>query len=400
MLIGQFCETYPPTLDGVGRVMLSYCQTLEKLGHHSVYVAPRNANFQERVSCPTLLYRSVGIPGQNYRVGLPRADKHYRCRIAKLPFDIVHVHSPFVVGHEARMLARRYHIPLVATFHSKYYDDFYRATSSRLIARACVRSIVRFYKSCDEVWAVNRLTADVLRGYGYRGKIVIMPNGTNPQTVTDETRSRAREAYPLREGVPTLMFAGQQDFKKNIGSILEACALLQKQGMDFQMIMVGEGPNLKQIKQRVRELGMAERFVFTGFLSDRPLLLALYERADLFVFPSLYDNAPMVVREAASMSTPALLVRGSCSSEGIVDGENGYLCSNTVADIARGVREALPTASEVGRRAKETIPIPWGQLMEQVVARYQALIEKKQSEHVPLFRKERDALREMIRSKE
>ncbi|NCB05617.1 MAG: hypothetical protein EOM69_08860, partial [Clostridia bacterium] len=63
MLIGQFCETYPPTLDGVGRVMLSYCQTLEKLGHHSVYVAPRNANFQERVSCPTLLYRSVGIPG-------------------------------------------------------------------------------------------------------------------------------------------------------------------------------------------------------------------------------------------------------------------------------------------------------------------------------------------------
>ena len=43
MIIGQFCETYPPALDGVGRVMLAYCQTLQSMGHRCLYVAPRDA---------------------------------------------------------------------------------------------------------------------------------------------------------------------------------------------------------------------------------------------------------------------------------------------------------------------------------------------------------------------
>jgi glycosyltransferase involved in cell wall biosynthesis len=95
------------------------------------------------------------------------------------------------------------------------------------------------------------------------------------------------------------------------------------------------------------------------------------------VFPSVYDNAPMVVREAAVMGTPALLVAGSCSAEGVTHGANGYLCDNTVESIAQGIAEALPTAGTVGQCARETIPIPWNRLMVQVVERYQALIAMK-----------------------
>ena len=105
--------------------------------------------------------------------------------------------------------------------------------------------------------------------------------------------------------------------------------------------------------------------------------MALYERSDLMVFPSLYDNAPMVVREAAAMGTPALLIEGSCSAEGVVHGQNGYLCQNTVEAIAQAIPEALQTAENVGLAAKKTIPIPWNQLILAVEARYEALIEKK-----------------------
>jgi len=95
------------------------------------------------------------------------------------------------------------------------------------------------------------------------------------------------------------------------------------------------------------------------------------------VFPSLYDNAPMVVREAAAMGTPAPLVEGSCSAEGITHAENGYLCQNSVEAIAQGIVDALPTAGVVGARARDTVPIPWDRLMTQVVARYEALIQSK-----------------------
>lgn len=106
--------------------------------------------------------------------------------------------------------------------------------------------------------------------------------------------------------------------------------------------------------------------------------MALFHRADLLVFPSIYDNAPMVLREAAAMGTPAVVVRGSCSAEGIIDGENGFICEDESGEaIARAVVRALPHTREVGERAQETIPIPWERIMRDVVAEYERLIMER-----------------------
>ena len=129
------------------------------------------------------------------------------------------------------------------------------------------------------------------------------------------------------------------------------------------------------------ELGLAEQTVFTGHIADREILKGLYARADLFVFPSLYDNAPMVVREAAASGTPSLLIRGSCAADGVTDGVNGFLCENTPEDIAKCMARALLTAKQVGERARETIPIPWNGVAKQVLDRYAALIERKKREN-------------------
>jgi glycosyltransferase involved in cell wall biosynthesis len=377
MLIGQFCETYPPTLDGVGRVMLSYCQGLDARGHRALYIAPNHPLYPEKVECETLLYDGMRVPGEAYRVGLPRLSKSFRGAVSGLRFDLVHAHSPFFAGREARRIAKRDGCPLVATFHSKYYDDFYKATGSKTLAKVGVRYAVDFYRTCDEVWTVNARTAEVLRGYGYEGEIVLMPNGTDPFLLTDAQRRRSVELHPLKAGVPVLIFTGQQNRKKNTESILRACALLRGENFPFQLVMAGDGPDAHHLRALAGELGIADDVLFTGFLSNRAEMMALYERADLMVFPSVYDNAPMVVREAAVMGTPALLVAGSCAAEGVTHGENGYLCENTVEAIARGIADALPTAREVGLRARQTIPIPWNQLMERAEARYLALIARK-----------------------
>ena len=42
MVVGQFVDTYPPSVDGVGRVTLSYCQTLTAMGHEAYYIAPES----------------------------------------------------------------------------------------------------------------------------------------------------------------------------------------------------------------------------------------------------------------------------------------------------------------------------------------------------------------------
>ena len=300
MLIGQFCESYPPTLDGVGRVMLSYCKHLKMRGHRALYIASDNRKYSPPDECETLLYSGVHVPGEAYRAGIPRWSRNYRHQAETMHFDVLHTHSPFFVAREARRLSRRCGAPLVATFHSKYYDDFLKATHSKWIARAVVKYIVRFYHTCDEVWAVNRQTGDVLRSYGYKGDIVVMPNGTDPFTLTEEQRQDALTRYPIPNGVPVLIFAGQQNLKKNPHSLLRACALLKKQGQPFHLIMVGRGPDEDKLRMLTWRLGLEKEVQFTGFIGERHVIMALYERADLLTFPSLYDNAPMVVREAAS----------------------------------------------------------------------------------------------------
>ena len=379
MIIGEFCDIYPPHLDGVGMVVRSYCQELSKTQEACYYIAPRNASkrFPDSAdSFPVLKYASVPIPGETYRLGVPVFDLTYHKDLRKIPFDLVHAHTPFSAGAEAAHQAAVRKIPLVGTFHSKYYDDFYKRTHSVVISKTAVNFVVSFYEKCDEVWAVSNASADVLRSYGFKGEIIVMPNGTDLWYPTAQDALAAQERFALGDG-NVFLFVGQQNLKKNTRSIIEAASLYMKRNENFKLVFAGQGPDEDKMKELAAEYGIKEKTVFTGHISDRQVLMSLYARADLFVFPSIYDNAPMVVREAAAAGTPSLLISGSCAAEGIEDGVNGFLCENTPQSIAETMEKAMPAAKAVGEKARETIPIPWSRITAEVESRYRRLIERK-----------------------
>jgi len=71
------------------------------------------------------------------------------------------------------------------------------------------------------------------------------------------------------------------------------------------------------------------------------------------------------------------VVRGSAAAEGIRDEDNGYLCEDDAADLARVIDGALSDPEKleaVGQRAHDTIPIPWTILVDQVLENYERLI--------------------------
>ena len=144
-------------------------------------------------------------------------------------------------------MARKRGVPIVATFHSKYYDDFYEKTRSRRIAALAANYVVNFYNHCDEVWAVNDRTADVLRGYGYQGDVVVMPNGTNLCRVDERAAAEARAQFSP-DGAPIFLFVGQMNWKKNIRRVLEAVALYAREA-PCRLVMVGQGPNEADVQK-------------------------------------------------------------------------------------------------------------------------------------------------------
>lgn len=377
--IGQFSDTFLPVVDGVGRVALAYAETLCKMGHQVSVVAPMyDTGFRGGYPFELVDFKSMNLPSslEQYKVGEAPWDPHYRARMRMIPLDIVHSHSPFTAGSEALRLAVLRKLPMVGTFHSKYYDDFLKATKSEKLAKLGVKFVVNFYERCDEVWAVGEATANVLHEYGYEGPIQVMPNGVSRQAPDPEMEKEISRRFRLGDE-PMILFVGQMNWKKNILTVLEACAEMKKNGVRFCLLFAGQGPDLKEIREKIDALGLTERTRLAGHVTDSRVLGGLYSRASVFAFPSLYDNAPMVVREAAVMGTPAVMVRNSSAAEIIHDGKNGFLCENSPQDLARVMTEALndpETLRHVGEQARETIPVPWENIMERVVERYERLI--------------------------
>lgn len=140
------------------------------------------------------------------------------------------------------------------------------------------------------------------------------------------------------------------------------------------------------MKQMARDLGLVnegkEKVLFIGSVSERERLSKYYEAADLFLFPSLYDNAPLVVREAAALHTPSLLLRGSTAAEIISHKKNGFLCEADESAYAVMIEQILSDQtllSAVGNGAADTLARSWEDIAEEVSDRYLRLIRKYKS---------------------
>lgn len=379
MIIGQFCDTFPPNLDGVGRVALAYCEELKKLGHTVYYVAPSNPKIESAEHLNTVLSASLKIPTELHRIGVPWVSYKYRKRLSSIPFNLVHAHSPFSAGLEAARVAKKLNVPLVATFHSKFYDDALKITHSKTISKAAVDIIVDYFNKCDAVWTVNAGTANVLREYGFGGKITVMENGTDIVPATKTALAKTKQTINYQAGTPLFLFVGQHNTKKNLDGVLRACAILKTSGQTFKLITAGDGPDFDRLQKLAKKLELENEVQFLGFVSDKKELTALYSLADLLVFPSLYDNAPMVLREAAAAGTPALLVKGSTAAESLKDGQNALIAENDSPEaIAKRIASGLKSLPAIGQTAQKTIPVPWHQIMQKVAREYESLIKEKQ----------------------
>jgi glycosyltransferase involved in cell wall biosynthesis len=171
--------------------------------------------------------------------------------------------------------------------------------------------------------------------------------------------------------------------EKNLPLIIDTLGLLRD--MNFKAFFVGQGYAANQLKSLAERNGIASQVQFTGTIRDRNLLKMYYAAADLFLFPSLYDNAPLVVREAAAMQTPSLLLEGSTAAEIVRDGVNGFLTQNDKNVMAAKIRQIMSNDDllhAVGLTASQSVTQSWESIIETVRWRYETIIRRAGSAHV------------------
>ncbi|MBE5816580.1 MAG: glycosyltransferase family 4 protein [Clostridiales bacterium] len=382
MKIAICSDSFLPIIDGVGRVTYEYADRLARRGHECHVITPVEPYcYKGGLSFEINDYWSVKTSSSyQYRTGLTILDPHYLEKIRYQRFDVIHAHTPASSGLEAVRLASRLRVPLIGTFHSKYYDDFKKMTGSDMVASLGVKYVVSFYERCDEVWTVSNNAAETLRSYGYKGDIVVVPNGSITEKAVDPSAAqRAREQFNIPQGRPMLLYVGQIDRKKNLVHIMESAGILAKT-QDFTLVFAGMGVDMDMLKAKAKGMGIEDKVIFTGHIYDKSLLDGLYGLADLFIFPSLYDTAGLVVCEAALMGTPSLVVKGSAPAERATHMKNAVVCDDTPSSIAGAISDyiALPQSQKdiICQNAYRDIPIPWDNVIDIAEKRYCDIIEK------------------------
>lgn len=386
---GIFNDGFPPIIDGVTQTILNYVDWFRNHGYDPCVVTPSNP---VKIEVPYKVIRYFSLPIRSrypYRYGYPKLDPYIWGKMRETPFRIIHSHSPFAAGRLGVYAKKKQGIPLIGTFHSKYKTDL---KHSFKLMPFCVpiimKRILDFYNACDEVWIPQPSVEETVREYGFKGKIEVVENGIDygdlPIADIGEYKNRAREKCGVKPDEMSFLFVGQHIWEKGIGIIVEALSLLPED-FKFKMTFIGEGYAKAELQQLIEEKGLKDKIRTLSVITDREELGLYYASADIFLFPSRYDNAPLVVREAASMGTPAIIPTGSTASEVISDGKNGYLAADTPEAYAEAIlriasnREGL---QKVRDGARTSLVRGWNDVMEEVDDRYRKLIERVRRDRV------------------
>lgn len=189
-----------------------------------------------------------------------------------------------------------------------------------------------------------------------RGKIFPVPA---PLTLVRGEMAGPRSEAPFR-----ILAVGRMVPKKGFRFLVRGCGLLVREGWDIRLDLVGWGPEARRLKALARELGLAGRIRFPGFVShDR--MADYYSRADIFVMPSLVtprgdrDGLPNALVEAMSRGLPVVATDVSGIGEVVRNNETGVLVDrSSPRDLARGVARLLGDREGAGRmgvRARELV---------------------------------------------
>ncbi len=378
MYFAEFNDSFPPQTDGVAQTTRNYAYWLNKKHAPTCVVAPAFNNVRDREEFPVIRFISMPLfLDKDYKLGLPEIAFRTSRRLDELPLSLVHAHCPFMSGTLALQTARKQGIPLVATFHTKFADDFAQRVKIENAYKLAAGYTAKFFAQADAVWTVNHASAETLREYGYRGPVTIMPNGCDfaPHERSAENRAAILQQYGL-EDVPLLLFVGRVVEQKNIGFLLESLALIRGEAR-FHLLIVGDGEGMPHFRKKVTELGLQHEVRFAGAVRDRVLLQNIYAAADLFTFPSVYDTDGLVKREAASCGCPSALIEGSNAAEGIVDGFDGFttpLDRNAYAALLLNCIRNPELLVRVGLQSRDSVYVSWETVVDRAYEEYKNII--------------------------
>ncbi len=168
----------------------------------------------------------------------------------------------------------------------------------------------------------------------------------------------AREPTPV-PAAARLAFIGRLDEQKAPNLLVEAAAQLKRRGLQFELVMLGDGPLRPHIEAQIADCGLGDHVKLEGWASGHTVQGWL-EKSRALVLPSFAEGLPVVIMEALAMGRPVISTYVAGIPELVVPGETGWLVpAGAVDELASAMAAALTGSvsdlSTLGRRGRERV---------------------------------------------
>jgi glycogen(starch) synthase len=258
--------------------------------------------------------------------------------------DVVHGHGDNAYGH-----LKVRDVPTVVKMHSTWHAELerYRDLGSGVGTLMAMRAHVRMDKYCarnaDHLICITEVIAGETRqAYGVpRDRMTVVHNGVDLAAFREAASERDATRDALGLDRLTVLYAGRLVPHKGVADLVRAM-----EGLDAQLLVVGDGPSRADLESQARDTGVDA--TFTGFI-DHGLVPAHYAAADIVCYPSLYEPLGNVVLEAMAAGRPIVCTDAGGMGEVYEPGTGALVKPGDVAGLHEALERLLE--DEAARRA-------------------------------------------------
>jgi len=384
MNIGLFTDTYFPQLSGVATSIKTLKDALEEQGHNVFIFTTTDPHIKKGTIEPNV-FRFSSIPFVSFtdrRIafrGFFEATK-----VAKeVKLDIVHTQTEFALGTIGKYVAHQLKIPAIHTYHTMYEDYLHYVLNGHLLRPYHVKQFTRGYlKNMDGVIAPSERVEALLERYGVKIPIRVIPTGVDIKSMNEADNRDIRAELDIDKDAPVILTLSRIAAEKKIDHILDVMPDIIEEFPKVKLVIAGDGPDVKMLKEHVERLTLEDYVIFTGAIAHEDVG-NYYKMADLFVSASDTETQGLTYIEALAAGTQCV-VYDTDYTEHVFDDE-------MYGKIFTTKKEMLADILWYLRQGK--IKIPQDKLenkMDQVSAKhfglevydfYQDVISKYQIEH-------------------
>src|SRR4030042_513255 len=265
--------------------------------------------------------------------------------LLKERFDIIDaVNFPYFPCFSAKFHSITRRSRLIITWHEVWGNYWFEYLGRKGILGKAVEKLTT--RLSHKSIAVSKRTEGDLKRLG--GKhIELIPDGADLSKI-ESIRPSGKDS--------DIIFAGRLIKEKNVAILIKAVNLVKKQLPDINCLIIGDGPEEKNLKGLVQDLSLEENVHFKGRVGDDIEVFSYMKSSKVFVLPSVREGFGIVAVEANACGLPVVTVRHPQNAAGdlVTDGENGFICEVSEADITDKILMAMDSKNNWEEKCQES----------------------------------------------